>query len=98
MMGDIFRLFLGRMTNNIKGVYVMNKNHEDALQLTEYLIATYPTLTTELRDKGVLLYYLDRVPEAIETLELYLLTAPKDKAAIEGFIQQIKLKGRPASN
>ena len=68
-----------RMLVNLKRLYVNMKSFPQAHTITELLLELDPTAVTELRDRGLLAYHLNRYAAALKDLEAYLrFTASKE--------------------
>jgi len=63
---------LARMLLNLKRVYVRMLSFPQARDITELLIAVDPAAINELRDRGLLAYYLKDFPAALRDLQAYL--------------------------
>lgn len=86
------RLFLTRMLNNLKQVYTLKKDHGQAYAISCYLRATRPDDLQELRDSGVLLYHLKRIPECVEVLSEFVSRAPPgtdDVLKVQALLRQL---------
>jgi regulator of sirC expression with transglutaminase-like and TPR domain len=70
---------LVRMLVNLKRLYVNMKSFPQAHTITELLLGLDPSAITELRDRGLLAYHLNRYAAALRDLEAYLrFTASKE--------------------
>ena len=70
---------LVRMLVNLKRLYVNMKSFPQAHTITELLLGLDPSAITELRDRGLLAYHLNRYAAALKDLEAYLrFTASKE--------------------
>ncbi|GAB4821664.1 hypothetical protein N2152v2_008710 [Parachlorella kessleri] len=72
------RVFLARMLNNLKQVYMIQEDYASAYTISTYQQATRPMDPDIVRDAGLFLYYLGRIPECRETLTRYLQMCPPD--------------------
>jgi regulator of sirC expression with transglutaminase-like and TPR domain len=63
---------LARMLLNLKRVYVRMLSFPQARDITELLLAVDPAAINELRDRGLLAYYLKDFPAALRDLQAYL--------------------------
>lgn len=72
------RYFLARMLNNLKQIYNLRRSYDQAYAISCYLRATNPDDLAELRDSGVLLYHLKRIPECVEVLTEFVERSPSD--------------------
>ena len=80
------REILGRMLNNLKQIYLGERDYHRALQLQEALLCLHPDGAAELRDRGLIHYRLACLAEAARDLEAYLKAAPEapDAEVIRG--------------
>lgn len=87
------RMILVRMLNNLRLIYLENKDLSKALQVLECICLLTPDSATEIRDKGVLNYQLQNYQEAAEDLSHYLTLSPhaSDTLLIRQTLQHIKL-------
>ncbi|MBL8168603.1 MAG: transglutaminase family protein [Acidobacteria bacterium] len=71
------RQILLRMLRNLKGIYAQAKDHAKTLSVIERLLLLAPEADTELRDRGLVHFGLQRYAEARADLEAYLRCAPQ---------------------
>jgi regulator of sirC expression with transglutaminase-like and TPR domain len=75
------RQIVARMLNNLKRTYLELRAFARARRVSHLLLIADPTGLTELRDRGLLSYYLDDLPAAMRDLDDYLrLRSWKDEA------------------
>lgn len=77
------REILVRLLTNLKAIYARAQMHRQALAAVERIILLRPQDAAEQRDRGALLAQLDRLPEAIWCMKLYLQLAPRASDADE---------------
>jgi regulator of sirC expression with transglutaminase-like and TPR domain len=77
------REILVRLLTNLKAIYARAQMHRQALAAVERIIMLQPQDAAEQRDRGALLAQLDRLPEAIWSMKLYLQLAPRASDAGE---------------
>lgn len=70
------RQFLARMLTNLKLVYLDQQQLEKALAAVERILLLFPSVATELRDRGLLYYQLGQFSQAVKDFETYLTKAP----------------------
>jgi regulator of sirC expression with transglutaminase-like and TPR domain len=70
------RQFLARMLSNLKGIYFSRQDVKKALAAIDRILFLFPDLPTELRDRGILFYYLGQKISARQDLERYLELSP----------------------
>lgn len=66
---------LRRMLNNLKGIYIQQRDYARALSVVERLLLMAPEQATEVRDRGLLHARLGNLEAAIDDLEHYLQLA-----------------------
>ncbi|MFM2431117.1 MAG: hypothetical protein RLZZ511_2330 [Cyanobacteriota bacterium] len=83
--------FLARMLGNLKGIYAAQIDIDGLLATIERILILFPDAPGELRDRGMILFRLDRWIEARQDLEHYLEVLPQadDRAIIEDILQRI---------
>ena len=64
-----------RMLLNLKQIYVTWEDWESAFKTVDLMVLTQPDEITELRDRGLLAYRLDRLRDAIFDIKRYLFLA-----------------------
>jgi regulator of sirC expression with transglutaminase-like and TPR domain len=70
------RQILSRVLANLKGCYLRRRDPAGALRAVDYQLAMTPWALDEIRDRGLILYQLERYPEALQTLRSYREHAP----------------------
>ena len=82
---------LGRMLNNLKQIYLHQRNLEKVLELVEAILILFPYNPYEIRDRGLLLYEMARWPEAAKDLQNYLDSIPdaEDAPMIQMLLSKI---------
>ena len=81
------RHIIGRMLNNLRGIYVNARQFQKALSITEMALAIQPNSPLEWKQRAALLIHLHRHAEAIADLNRYLELEPETDDANE--IRQI---------
>ncbi|PSC67808.1 transcriptional regulator [Micractinium conductrix] len=87
------RTFLARMLSNLKQIYNLRQSFAEAYAISLYLRATRPGDLEELRDSGVYLYRLGRIPECVETLTQFVARAPpgsEDVAKVQALLRALE--------
>ncbi len=64
--------FLVRLLTNLKHIYLNRNQLQQCLKMTDMILLVVPQAISELRDRGILYYQLDRWPEACQDLQTYL--------------------------
>ena len=79
------RAVLFRMLQNLKYLYLDQKNWEATYKTIDLAVEVYPNQLNELRDRGLMAYRLNRFQDAIFDINRYLHLAPnlEDKAWLE---------------
>jgi len=79
------RDMIARLLLNLKGAYLRLNQDERALAAVDRLLLIHPEDAEEIRDRGLLLYRLQRFGAAYEALAAYLKTRPEapDRTDIE---------------
>lgn len=87
------RSFLGRMLNNLKGIYLNQSQFEKALEIIEWLLLLFPDTPYERRDRGVISYQLGHLGQALQDLNFYLNALPQapDAATLQQLLLQIQI-------
>lgn len=82
---------LVRMLNNLKFIYLHRREIDKALSTMSAIIQIQPEKTSEIRDRGLLYYQLNRWSEAILDLEYYLNVDPNsdDVPMIEVILEKM---------
>ncbi|OUC16719.1 MAG: hypothetical protein B0A82_00390 [Alkalinema sp. CACIAM 70d] len=70
------RQFLSRMLSNLKTNYINAGNNQRSLAAIERILLLFPDTPTELRDRGIIYYQMNRWVEARQDLERYLAAKP----------------------
>ena len=73
------RHILARMLNNLKFIYLHNREIDKALSTMSGIIRLYPNRAPEIRDRGLLYYQMNRWQEAAVDLEYFLKIAPSNE-------------------
>ncbi len=79
------RTMLLRLLNNLKTAYLRCEEHERALAVVDQLLILTPGDPTETRDRGLILFRMQRYARALECLTEYLDTSPAaaDRETVE---------------
>ncbi|MEL6440817.1 MAG: transglutaminase-like domain-containing protein [Cyanobacteria bacterium J06621_8] len=72
---------LARMLGNLKYIYLHRRELDKALSTMSGIIKIFPDSYTEIRDRGLLYYQINRWSEAIIDLEYFLRVAPNSSDA-----------------
>ena len=72
---------LARMLNNLKFVYLRQQQLDKALGIMSGILKLFPDKASEIRDRGLLYYQINRWQEAIVDLEYFLKIAPNSRDA-----------------
>ena len=67
---------LFRMLLNLKQIYVRRENWESAYNVSDLMLLVRPDEITEIRDRGLMAYRLNRLHDAIFDINRYLFLAP----------------------
>ena len=88
------RRILDRLLTNLKLIYLRRREPDKALAAIERSLMLNPDVPTQLRDRGLICYQLDRFTEARIDLENYLQSVPyaEDGRVILQLIEEIKPK------
>jgi len=83
---------LVRMLRNLKSIYLANQNFDAALGAIERMLMLQPDEPVEVRDRGLVFYYLNRHEFARADWQRYLQLAPEsaDKAEVEKWLDRLK--------
>ena len=86
------RSIVFRMLNNLRGIYVQQKEWPKASLVFDLLIESEPEWAEGYRSRGVIHLHLEKLKSAKSDLERYLLLAPEapDRAQIEQQLQAIR--------
>ncbi|HLJ90699.1 MAG TPA: transglutaminase-like domain-containing protein [Candidatus Angelobacter sp.] len=71
------RQMLTRMLNNLKMIYLTQRNFRKALQVANLLLAIYPRSPEDVKQRAVLRYNLDDYSGALADFEDYLKMSPE---------------------
>jgi regulator of sirC expression with transglutaminase-like and TPR domain len=77
------RQILTRMLNNLRSIYISNRNFKKALTIVDFILAIHPRSPDDLRQRALLRYNEGMLRPAIEDLEEYLRLAPDASDAEE---------------
>lgn len=85
------RQILGRMLNNLKYIYLHRRELDKALGVMSAILKLFPKNASEIRDRGLLYYQVNRWQEASVDLEYFLKIAPnsQDAATIKTLLEKI---------
>lgn len=80
-----------RLLQNLKGAWLRARDDRQALAAVERILVLRPDDAGEIRDRGLLLYRLQRYGGALVALEDYLARAPQahDRAAIASHLERL---------
>jgi len=86
------RGMIDRLLRNLKGAYLRQGDDEGALAAVDRLLLMSPDDAEEARDRGLLLFRLDRWRAALECLARYLERTPgaADRATIEDHVATLR--------
>lgn len=86
------RDMIARLLLNLKGAYLRLNEDERALAAVDRLLLIHPEDAEEVRDRGLLLYRLQRFGPAYESLATYLKARPEapDRADIERHVATLR--------
>ena len=86
------RDMITRLLLNLKGAYLRADDDEGALAAVDRLLVMRPDDLDEVRDRGLLLYRLQRYWEALQTLEGYLAARPEapDRESLELHVRNLR--------
>jgi len=77
------RQILTRMLNNLRSIYIGQRNFKKALTIVDFILAIHPRSPDDLRQRALLRYNQGRLRAAIDDLEEYLRLAPDASDAEE---------------
>lgn len=88
------RQYLARMLTNLKMTYINRGDLQHALAAIDRLLLLFPNAPTELRDRGLIYYRIDRSTEAEQDLTAYLTLDPSaaDAPAIQKLLKALRAK------
>ena len=86
------RDMIARLLMNLKGAYLRANDDEKALAAVDRLLLIHPEDVEEVRDRGLLLYRLQRYGAALAALERYLEARPgaADRESMEGHVRTLR--------
>lgn len=86
------RAMITRLLLNLKGAYLRNQRDADALAAVDRLLLLDPNDADELRDRGLLLYRLQRYGAALEALASYLAARPEaeDRESVTQHVEALR--------
>ena len=86
------REVIARLLHNLKGAYLRSGDDERALAAVERLLVLDPGSSEEIRDRGLLLFRLQRFGPALDGLATYLHREPhaSDRETIEGHVKALR--------
>jgi len=92
LMSITKRDMIRRLLMNLKGSYLRANDDEQALAAVDRLLLIHPGDPDEIRDRGLLLYRLQRYGAAIESLLGYLESRPEapDRESIEAHVRDLR--------
>src|SRR5262249_58707397 len=76
-----------RMLNNLRGIYLEQRQYRKALAIIEMVLAIAPDSSDDLKQRGLIQYRLRNFKQARQDLETYLFLHPK--AADSQEVQEI---------
>jgi regulator of sirC expression with transglutaminase-like and TPR domain len=81
-----------RLLRNLKAIYLREHHLDKALPIMNWIIATMPEQTPELRDRGMIYQELECARAALEDFEAYLRLSPgsEDAGDIRGRIIELR--------
>lgn len=87
------RDMIARLLLNLKGAYLRQGENALALASVERLLVLHPEDVAETRDRGLLLYRLDRYVPALQCLEHYLSkrSQASDRPEVERHVQALRM-------
>jgi regulator of sirC expression with transglutaminase-like and TPR domain len=91
------RQIVRRMLNNLKFIYLKQRDFAKALAALDRMIIAEPNLPEDLRDRGAVYHALEYFPQAKSDLEAYLRLAPNAPDAAEIRHRLAGLAGRSTS-
>jgi regulator of sirC expression with transglutaminase-like and TPR domain len=88
------RQILRRMLNNLKFIYLKQRDFPKGLAALDRMMIAEPNQPEDYRDRGIIYYHLEYLPQAKADLEKYLSLAPEAADAAEVREQLAALAGR----
>jgi len=82
---------LARVLNNLKFIFLRQQQLDKALSIMSAILRLFPHNVSEIRDRGLLYYQVNRWQEAVVDLEYFLKIAPdsNDAATIKGLLDKM---------
>lgn len=77
------RQILTRMLNNLKSIYMANRNFRKALPVVDLILAIYPRSPEDVKQRALLRYSLGRMRDSLADLEDYAKMSPEASDADE---------------
>ncbi len=86
------RYILMRILNNLRGIYLQQRNLSKALSVVEMVLALAPGSIEDLKQRGLLHYQLGHQQQARQDLEAYLFLDPKaaDAEDIRNSVKELR--------
>jgi regulator of sirC expression with transglutaminase-like and TPR domain len=86
------RDMIARLLLNLKGAYLRTNQDAEALAAVDRLLLIHPEDIDEVRDRGLLLFRLQRYGAAFEALQTYVRERPQapDRAAVEKHVGTLR--------
>jgi len=83
---------VARLLHNLKGAYLRAGDDAQALAAVERLLVLAPDDREEIRDRGLLLFRMQKYGPALDSLNAYLEGAPEsaDRETIEGHVRTLR--------
>ncbi len=81
-----------RMLNNLRGIYLEQRQYRKALAIVEMALAISPASSDDLRQRGLIHYRLRNFSQARQDLETYLFLNPKaiDSAEVQEILTGLR--------
>jgi regulator of sirC expression with transglutaminase-like and TPR domain len=86
------RAIITRMLYNLKGIYAQKEQYQKTISIIDKILLLNPSLSSELRDRGVLYMQTSLFAKALADLESYLKNAlvPDDRTNIENHVKMLR--------
>jgi regulator of sirC expression with transglutaminase-like and TPR domain len=86
------RDMVARLLHNLKGAYLRSGDDAKALAAVERLLVLRPDDAEEVRDRGLLLFRMQKYGRALDSLTAYLQAAAgaSDRETVEGHIKTLR--------
>ena len=83
---------VARLLHNLKGAYLRAGDDAQALAAVERLLVLAPDDREEIRDRGLLLFRMEKYGPALDSLNAYLQATPEsaDRETIEGHVRTLR--------